>query len=122
LGEETSEGATWDKAFSNEVAKWVMTTIFHHQGKEPEYGAIQWELAAGDYTLQVSGRSEGFSVDRFYLHHYGVGHNNPHVAESQRIGYAFDESSATAPQLNVQQGPLGFSIIADYDLVGNDIA
>lgn len=81
----TVDGSGWEKAFSNVQYKWNMLALFHHKGEDPEFGAIKWELEAGRYTFQLSGRSSGFSIDRIHLHNYGQGAKNPNTPPSDMI-------------------------------------
>ena len=123
-GFKTTQGVQWDKAFSNEVAKWIYYTSFHHENQTPDYGMIQWELPAGVQTLQISGRSKGMSLDRIHLHLDGNvrGATDPNWPESERVGYAYTPGATPAPVYLTKAGKYGFSYLEHYDLWGNDVA
>jgi hypothetical protein len=123
-GIKTTQGMGWDKAFSTQIYKWIMYTSFHHEGKTPDYGLIQWVLPAGVQTLQISGRSKGMSIDRVHLSLVGMGSGStsPNSPESERVGYAYNADVTPAPVFLTTQGEHGFTYLKNYDLWGNDLA
>lgn len=118
-GIKTTQGYKWDKAFSNPVARWTMITLFHHREDAVEYGLVEWYLPAGKHVLQVSGRSEGFAMDRFHLHQNQQGASDPNKPESERAGY--DAAPAQAPVYITEKGAYGFTYLTSYDLWGHDL-
>ena len=112
-------GEIWDKCFSNEVAVWTMTSMFHHKDSTPAYGLISWELEPGMHTLSISGRSKDFAIDRIHLHNFGYGATDPSVAETQRQGYAVKPTEA--PVVVSEEGKHGFVYEVDTDLWLNDL-
>jgi hypothetical protein len=64
------DGGTWLKTFSSQRGQWTWATNHEHEGgpKPP----ASYELSAGLHTLELSGRSRGFSVDRIHLMREGA--------------------------------------------------
>lgn len=60
----------WVKTFSHKRGEWTWATNheFDHARKPP----AEYELSAGLHTLQLAGRSKGFSIDRIHLYRDGV--------------------------------------------------
>lgn len=60
----------WVKTFSSKRGGWTWTTSheFDHARKPP----AEYELSAGLHTLQIAGRSKGFSIDRIHLYRDGI--------------------------------------------------
>jgi len=58
------------KTFSHTRGKWTWATNheFHGGGKPP----ASYELDAGRHVFRISGRSSGFSIDRFHLYRDGA--------------------------------------------------
>ena len=123
LNRPTTNGKGWDKAFSNQVGVWMWDTLFHHHGEDPEYGLIQWDLAAGAHTLQISGRSHEMAIDRIHLHSWNPLSKSVCAPLSQRQGYP----APAAPECNIldhNDGPAGedgYVRAPDWDFTGNDI-
>ncbi len=71
----------WVKTFSSQRGKWTWRTNheFHKGGKPP----AKYELKAGKYTLYISGRSTGFSIDRIVLFKDGVKGEDETLPESE---------------------------------------
>jgi hypothetical protein len=101
--------------------------MFHHKEKEPEYGGIKWVLSAGMHTLSISGRSEGFSIDRIHLHQHGPAAKNPNWPESERVGYPYNPIFPTvvnspSPAGETLVGKFNFTYEKSADFPGNDLA
>jgi hypothetical protein len=60
------DGGAWVKTFSSARGAWVWNT--NHEFSHDSKPAAQYALAAGLHTLEISGRSKGFSIDRFILY------------------------------------------------------
>ena len=80
------DGGTWYKVFSNlgsqTVGVWNWSSRFNHTGQDAQYF-----LSAGPHTFEISGRSNGFHIDRIHLHQPSV--TNPFdlsLPESDRAG------------------------------------
>jgi hypothetical protein len=60
------DGGAWVKTFSGTRGQWTWATNheFSHDSKPP----AQYTLTAGEHVLEFSGRSAGFSIDRFHLY------------------------------------------------------
>ena len=118
----TTTGKSWEKAFSNEVAEWTWDTLFHHAGDEPEYGHIQWDLAAGAHTLRISGRSREMAIDRIHLH---AGHwlgRSSCAPLSQREGFpAPVDPEYCTDGVDGPAGTDGYVRVLGWDFFGSDI-
>jgi hypothetical protein len=62
------DGGDWDKSYSKFNNVWTWNTRFDPEGGAADYDA-EYFLTAGTHTLQISGRSQNFRIDRvhFYL-------------------------------------------------------
>jgi hypothetical protein len=60
------DGGAWVKTFSHTRGRWTWATNheFSHDDKPP----AEYVLAAGEHVIELSGRSHGFSIDRFHLY------------------------------------------------------
>ncbi|MFT7542234.1 MAG: hypothetical protein ACI9K5_003213, partial [Gammaproteobacteria bacterium] len=78
------DGGTWYKVYSNlgtsTVGVWNWSSRFDHTGQDAQY-----TLGVGQHTLEISGRSAGYHMDRVHLHQASV--SNPfdlNLPESDR--------------------------------------
>lgn len=56
----------WTKAYMNKLGEWTWTTkTVDNVGRK-----LRQHFTAGDHTMQISGRSTGFVIDRFALYNY----------------------------------------------------
>ena len=60
------DGGAWVKTFSSTRGEWTWAT--NHEFNSTSKPAAQYTLTAGEHTLEISGRSGGFSIDRFHLY------------------------------------------------------
>ena len=121
--EQTTQGKGWDKAFSNKVGVWMWDTLFHHPDEEPEYGLIQWDLAAGAHTLQISGRSHEMAIDRIHLHTWHALSKSVCAPLSQRQGYPAPVNPECT-LVNYVDGPAGedgYVRVPNWDFFGSDM-
>ncbi|MCM8536412.1 MAG: hypothetical protein NE334_10775 [Lentisphaeraceae bacterium] len=66
----TMNNGKWVKTFSSQRDKWLwQSTHEHGHGK---FSQANYDLPAGEHVLMISGRSNGFSIDRFHLKHSSV--------------------------------------------------
>ena len=67
------DGGTWFKTFSNQagsVGAWTWESRFDiSHGNQPQ---ASWNISAGQHTIEFSGRSFGFKMDRFHLYRPGT--------------------------------------------------
>ena len=97
------DGGAWVKVFSFQRGQWTWVT--NHEFSENNKPEAAFELAAGNHRIEFSGRSAGFSMDRFHLFDGGVvDPMNTSHPESSRSGV----SGATA-------GPGSAGMIAGGD-------
>jgi hypothetical protein len=63
------DGGKWVKTFSSKRGEWTFRSNHEHghSNKPP----ASYELKAGRHILQLSGRSQGFSIDRIHLYRPG---------------------------------------------------
>jgi hypothetical protein len=63
------DGGKWVKTFSSKRGEWNFRSNHEHghSSKPP----ASYELKAGRHVLQLSGRSQGFSIDRIHLYRQG---------------------------------------------------
>ncbi|MFT7077767.1 MAG: hypothetical protein ACJA0P_003793 [Planctomycetota bacterium] len=93
------DGGTWFKTFSNQagsVGAWTWETRFDiAHGNQPQ---ASWNLSSGGHTIEFSGRSNGFKMDRFHLHLPGVaGATDPNQPVSpQRFGDQYGTAVANS--------------------------
>ena len=59
------DGGAWTKVFSSQRGEWTWRSNFDLS--EHDKPPASYELAAGPHTLELSGRSHGFSIDRIHL-------------------------------------------------------
>jgi len=64
------DGGAWVKTFSSTRGQWTWAT--NHEFDANTKPPAQYTLTAGTHTLELSGRSQGFSIDRFHLYRDGV--------------------------------------------------
>ena len=85
------DGGAWVKVFSWQRGQWTWVT--NHEFSSSNKPEAAYQLAAGNHRIEFSGRSAGFSMDRFHLFDGGVADpmNTSHP-ESSRSGV----SGATA--------------------------
>lgn len=75
------DGGEWVKTFSPTAHQWTWGT--YHEFDDANKPPAQYELSAGQHTIEFSGRSYGFMLDRFHL--YRPDHpdgQNPDAPES----------------------------------------
>lgn len=64
------DGGHWIKTFSSRRGEWTWHTL--HELDENDKPPAQYRLSAGIHTLRLSGRSNGFSIDRIHLYREGA--------------------------------------------------
>lgn len=64
------DGGAWVKTFSGTRGQWTWAT--NHEFDANTKPAAQYTLSAGTHTLEFSGRSRNFSIDRFHLYRDGT--------------------------------------------------
>ena len=65
------DGGPWIKVFSgHDFPTWNWETVFDPEGA-PASGA-EYDLAPGEHTLEISGRSNNFRIDRWHLYRTGT--------------------------------------------------
>ena len=65
------DGGPWIKVFSgHDFPTWNWETVFDPEGA-PASGA-KYDLAPGEHTLEISGRSNNFRIDRWHLYRTGT--------------------------------------------------
>ena len=77
------DGGDWVKMFSSVPSEWTWNTNqeFSVDNRRPAF----YSLSAGDHTLEFSGRSESFSIDRVHLYKDGAtGAEDPQQPVSMR--------------------------------------
>jgi hypothetical protein len=63
------DGGEWVKTFSSKRGEWTFRSNHEHgHNRKPP---ASYELKAGRHILQISGRSQGFSIDRIHLYRAG---------------------------------------------------
>jgi len=63
------DGGNWVKTFSSKRGEWTFRSNHEHgHNRKPQ---ASYELKAGRHILQISGRSQGFSIDRIHLYRQG---------------------------------------------------
>ncbi len=76
------DGGPWIKTFSSKRGEWTFRSNHeHNHHKKPN---ASYDLKAGRHILQISGRSQGFSIDRIHLYRGGGrGAENPELPETR---------------------------------------
>lgn len=78
----------WVKTFSPRRGEWTWTT--RHEFGHNDKPLAEYTLDAGVHALQFSGRSNGFSIDRFVLYLDGVDGEDTNLPESPQKAVATD--------------------------------
>jgi hypothetical protein len=60
----------WVKTFSSKRGEWTWHSMHEWSGSKKINA--EYDLTAGSHTFRISGRSHGFSIDRFHLAHESV--------------------------------------------------
>jgi hypothetical protein len=63
------DGGTWVKTFSSKRGEWNFRS--NHEHGHSQKPPASYEFKAGRHVLQLSGRSQGFSIDRIHLYRQG---------------------------------------------------
>ena len=75
-------GGSWTKTFSYVRGQWTWVTNFDYgHGNQPQ---ASYYLSAGTHTIEISGRSAGFSIDRISLYKDGVNGTSTSLPQSPR--------------------------------------
>lgn len=64
------DGGTWVKLFSSQRGAWVYAS--NHEFSATDKQTAKYQLSAGDHTIEISGRSQNFSIDRVHLYKLGT--------------------------------------------------
>lgn len=64
------DGGPWVKTFSSQRGQWTWSTS--HEFGEGRKPPAEYTLSAGSHTLQITGRSVNFSIDRVHLYRDGA--------------------------------------------------
>jgi hypothetical protein len=78
------DGGKWVKTFSSKRGEWTFRSNHEHghNSKPP----ASYELKEGRHVMQISGRSEGFSIDRIHLYRDGNRGAEDASLEETRVG------------------------------------
>ena len=75
-------GGSWTKTFSYVRGQWTWVTNFDYgHSNQPQ---ASYYLSAGTHTIEISGRSAGFSIDRLSLYKDGVNGTSTSLPQSPR--------------------------------------
>ena len=64
------DGGTWVKLFSSRRGEWVWNSNHEFSGSNKQ--PAKYQLSAGNHTLEISGRSQNFSIDRVHMYKQGT--------------------------------------------------
>lgn len=104
------DGGTWVKTYSSQRGQWTWAT--NHEFSGTDKPPAQYVLSAGIHTLEISGRSHGFSIDRFHLYLPSV--TNP--LDTSRPQSSTTAGTSPPPPATGTQAVTGLTLIdADTD-------
>ena len=102
----------WVKTFSSKRGEWCWNSI-HEWSHSKKIPAV-YDLSAGVHTFRISGRSHGFSIDRFHLFHESV---NKKVALNTSLN---SESRASTPAALKDKRLLSYWNAGKYGMVARE--